>query len=382
MGIDYFSALAFFNGASWDRYLPFRADEREIYDVIVVGSGMGGGILADATSDMGMRTLVLEAGPIRHLVNITDLPLPNVVESFDPYELSPGTRLTGGVSFNLGGRSVYWSAVIPRMRDWELRYWPDDVAQHLREKGYERAERLFRKRTGHPEFQQNLVANFQTAFPDLEVTHLPRSYHQPDSGPNVRDGSPDERSSGVFSTAALLAKSLTSPGAAGSGNLDVAVEHVVTSVLHETNAVSAVEAIDLRNRRRRIFRGKVVVLAGGTTETARLALSSRIPDASGLVGVGLSDHPEAEFHFEVPPRSPLVTAEDQGNVFLRPPDKDPLEDKFSCELALNHKFWDVRVDDDDLWRQRFERSDDRSVRSTIKFLFRQPLNPDRSRLVG
>jgi len=44
------------------------------YDVIVIGSGFGGGVLADALSDKGLNTLVLEAGSILYLSHITNLP--------------------------------------------------------------------------------------------------------------------------------------------------------------------------------------------------------------------------------------------------------------------------------------------------------------------
>src|SRR3712207_749070 len=44
------------------RYIPSNLDERIVYDVIVVGSGMGGGIVADTLSDKGLNVLVLEGG--------------------------------------------------------------------------------------------------------------------------------------------------------------------------------------------------------------------------------------------------------------------------------------------------------------------------------
>ena len=207
MRFEYYSDLMFYNGSSWDRYFSAQADETVTYDVIVVGSGMGGGILADATSNHGLRALVLEAGPIRHLVDITDLPLPSVVESIDPYRVT-GDTLSGGVCFNLGGRSIYWSAVIPRMKAWEIdQYWPEDMRTYLttegtlcpRERelpqpGTERAERLFRLRPAetYPEYRQKLLAKVVARFPGYEVAQLPRSYHVPDSRESPT-GSPDEQ---------------------------------------------------------------------------------------------------------------------------------------------------------------------------------------------
>lgn len=374
MRFAYYQDLMFFNGSAWDRYFTSQSDDRIDYDVIVIGSGMGGGILGVATSDRGLRTLVLEAGPIRHLVNVTDLPVAHTVESFNPYELAGNTRLDGGVCFNLGGRSIFWSAVIPRMLDWELTYWPNEIAEYLTGDGYARAEQLFRKRTEYPEFQRKLVGRVAEGFPDYSVTHLPRSYHQPDSAINPRPGSPDERTTGVFSTAALLADAvLHGKTENGVGTLHVALEHLVDRIILDGSTAVSVEVLDLRQRQRKVFRGKHIIMACGATESPRLALTSSVADPCGLVGVGLVDHPEAEIHFDVPSDSQMISGNDQGNVYLRHNGGDgPPGDHFSCELALNHKFWDVRIEDDTIWKQEFGHAS--PAASTIKFLFRNPLN--------
>jgi len=41
---------------------------------VVIGSGMGGGVLADALSDAGRPVLVLEAGSLLYPTHITNLP--------------------------------------------------------------------------------------------------------------------------------------------------------------------------------------------------------------------------------------------------------------------------------------------------------------------
>lgn len=378
MRFPYYSDVMFYNGSSWDRYFSSRADEMTTYDVIIVGSGMGGGILANETSNHGLRTLVLEAGPIRHLVNITDLPLPNLVDSIDPYTQAKGTDLRGGVCFNLGGRSVYWSAVIPRMKDWELGFWPESIRTYLTAAGgYDKAEKLFRKRVDHPRFQRRLQKRVQERFTDWDVTQLPRSYHQPDSRQNPRPGSPDERSTGVFSTASLLTDSLMNTGPAGADYLDVAVQHLVDRVVLSGRRAVSVEALDLRNGVRRIFRGRHIVLAGGTTESARLAITSGV-ESSPLLGRGLSDHPEAEVHFDIPEDFQVAgfNAQSQGNLFLRPRDGTVAEQSFSCELALNWKYWDVRIVDDARWEEDNPKGANPAIRSTVKFLFHQPLEDE------
>src|SRR5262245_6842574 len=53
---------------------PPVAPTDQPYDVIVIGSGIGGGILADEVSDLGFRVLVLEAGGLLFPTHVANLP--------------------------------------------------------------------------------------------------------------------------------------------------------------------------------------------------------------------------------------------------------------------------------------------------------------------
>lgn len=93
----------------------------EGYDVIVVGSGAGGGVLADELSDRGARTLVLEAGSYLFPSHVANLPRAHRTGTFDkhvwrlwhnpafqyrPYvNEGAGSQYAGGVGYNLGGRT-------------------------------------------------------------------------------------------------------------------------------------------------------------------------------------------------------------------------------------------------------------------------------------
>ena len=152
--------------------------EKEFWDVIVIGSGMGGGVLADALTDLPgekLKVLVLDAGSLDYCTHIYNVPvagLGNVIADniADSNSVLNGhkvrhfqnendaTQFGEAVHMNLGGRSVFWSGLIPQMRDWELEHWPGEVADYLKNGGYEAAERLMRKHVAAGEFQERTIS--------------------------------------------------------------------------------------------------------------------------------------------------------------------------------------------------------------------------------
>lgn len=60
-------------------------DAERVWDVVVVGSGVGGGVLADALSDRGVQTLVLETGSYVFPTHIANLPRKHRVGVFDKH---------------------------------------------------------------------------------------------------------------------------------------------------------------------------------------------------------------------------------------------------------------------------------------------------------
>src|SRR5690606_17492135 len=125
------------NGNFQQRFFEPKLDVNHQYDVIVIGSGMGGGIVADQLADLGVDVLVLEAGSALFTTHTANLPRQyqlgqfekHLWALFDEYKIknyrdAPGSAYQGAQAFNLGGRSVFWGAFIPRMTWWELESWP------------------------------------------------------------------------------------------------------------------------------------------------------------------------------------------------------------------------------------------------------------------
>lgn len=116
---------------------------RNDFDIIVVGSGMGGGILADDLADRaggGRRILVLEAGSYlypTHVYNVCRFPNSSVARHFacKTFWQSGGINSQNYIheepQLNLGGRSIFWSGLIPTIQGWELEFFPQTVREDL-----------------------------------------------------------------------------------------------------------------------------------------------------------------------------------------------------------------------------------------------------------
>jgi choline dehydrogenase-like flavoprotein len=121
-------------------------------DVVVVGSGAGGGVVAAALAEAGRSVVVLEAGPF---VDETTMPT-NELDAFDRLYLNHGLTTTWDASVTMlagagvgGGTLVNWMTTIPAPAavrdDWRRQHgldglgdgageaWADDVATLERE---------------------------------------------------------------------------------------------------------------------------------------------------------------------------------------------------------------------------------------------------------
>ena len=359
--------------ASQQAVVHSNYDETVAYDVVIVGSGMGGGTLADALTDRGVKTLVLDAGSLEFPTHIVNVPgewskLPGR-HGLGHFTNEDGSKFIGGVQMNLGGRSVFWSGIIPRMQGWELASWPQPIRDYLTQQdgGYDRAEKQMRKQVTLGPYQDGVMKRLTQKFgQDWDVVITPRSRDQPE----VNVPSIIKSSTGVYSTAELLLDSLTTKGRVGRDHLNVNLNHLVTELQRQDGKVSAVICQDLVGNRTRTYQGKYIVLAAGSVESPKVALQSKLPNAK--IGVGLTDHP-AYFSnvYTIPAGSEFAGVDKHAKIYFYPRANGR---QFNVEVTINGEYWDVRHADDEVWQARLGSKTETRVQ--FKFLLASALDDE------
>jgi hypothetical protein len=95
---------------------------REKYDIVVIGAGMGGGILASELAIWGYNVAIIEAGALLFPTHVGNLPRRHLPGQFDKniwslwhhfrainYRSGQPSAYVGSQTFNLGGRSLFWA---------------------------------------------------------------------------------------------------------------------------------------------------------------------------------------------------------------------------------------------------------------------------------
>ena len=333
---------------------PAVAPTDQPYDVIIVGSGIGGGILADEVSDLGFRVLVLEAGGLLFPTHVANLPqrhrldrnqvIKHIWELWGDFQSKQYEKLAdndydGAYGFNLGGRSLFWGAFIPRMTSWELDFWGQDVKWALEDVYYQRAEDVLGRSTQPRTLYVRSILKFlRTALPELNHMDAPVSARQNPVDSNTV-------ASGVFSTADLLMESSLSGGR--DGRLQINLNYMVEGV-SETASGVAVQARDLKTDELRTYRAKFAVLAAGTLESARLALRSGL-QPNALIGKGLTDHPVHFSHFKIPRRSEFFDPFTSAKTLSQPREREgQLRPPYNILLEINADLNQGRYLDDNI----------------------------------
>jgi choline dehydrogenase-like flavoprotein len=342
VGIPVQPALSTEYGVVAQRLLPRNVDETVDYDVLIVGSGMGGGILASALADAGANVLVPEAGSLLFPTHVGNLPRQLEIGRFDKntwqlwpdfgvtnYTNAEGSDFRGGQAFNVGGRSVFWGGLTPRQTAWQLGSWPEVVRDYLIGDGYEAAEaRLNSAKPPPSTFQQRSKTFLEQTIKGFQAEDAPMAIQYVPPAPWMIPA-------GLFSTVDLLLEdALRLEPPAPLRRPTVNVNHAVRSVTLEGTRATGVRCYDMLDGVERNYKGGAVVLCAGTIESAKIALLSDIAGASDLVGRGITDHTIRYRHFTVPPAVAEATMTDSAKIVLQHPEASTAQHAFDIIVEL------------------------------------------------
>ncbi len=141
---------------------------RPHYDVVVIGSGYGGGVAAARLAGYGRRVCVLERGkefltgqfPDKFQTIRREVQISGTSKKFGPrnglFDFRVGDDIDVFVGCGLGGGSLINAGVAlrPDARVFKDKCWPEEISQDgLLEKGFERAKRMLRPST-NPQARQ------------------------------------------------------------------------------------------------------------------------------------------------------------------------------------------------------------------------------------
>ena len=366
--VNFVSALS----AAQERLFLQYIGPRDDFDIIVVGSGVGGGVLADALAEkLGerKRILLLEAGSFvypTHVYNMCRFPNSSLARHFgcDTFWQSgnPSTAHFIGekLQLNLGGRSIFWSGLIPTIQPWELEFFPPTVRQDLQGGLLDAAGQTMNESRSMGTTAHAVVEKLRQSdlAQDFSIHETPRALHQPYlTAKGVPASEFSIEPTGVFNTAELLINQVgLTPGAKhGDGpGLHLLLNHFVEDVRRRGDRYELVCRNTVTSAAR-MFVAPTVVLAGGSVETPKLmrrsSMFEQLPaSVRELVGRGLTDHPTTDemvtFVTGIGGVPVPKTAHAKIIFYSRGlSDGDRIRFPFNVEMNINHEYWHLRDND-------------------------------------
>lgn len=360
------------SSAAQERLFLQYIGPRDDFDIIIVGSGVGGGVLADDLADrLGdrKRILVLEAGSFiypTHVYNLCRFSNASLAKHFgcDTFwqggDSSSQNFIGEKPQLSFGGRSIFWSGLIPSIQGWELDFFPPRVRQDLESGLLDQAGDTMNESRSMGATARAVVTRLRQSplAHDFSIQETPRALHQPYLAP---DGTPKDQfftePTGVFNTAELLINQVgLTPGVShGDGpGLQLLLNHYVEDVRNHGDHFELVTRNTL-NGQIRTFRAVTVVVAAGSIESPKLLRRSSmyawLPDqGKAFVGRGLTDHPTSnEINTFVTniDNIPIPKSSHAKIIFysrgLR--DGNEMRYPFNVELNINHEYWHLRDND-------------------------------------
>lgn len=283
------------------------------WDVVVVGAGAAGCVLADALVDAGCRVALVEAGP-----------------RLAPGQRAPevdrrawGFRATAG-SFDwyrvraVGGRSLLWGG-------WSFRFPPHVL-----------------RRAGFPVSAATMARWYRAAERTIGVVSGPLD-------PHVRRAARALEVRAMPKRAPLVGDRLWTALDTRSARR-ARINTVALRLEHQRGAASALECLDLRTGKAVRVRGRAYVLAASPVETTRILLESEVPPKRAY-GRGLVDHQVASWVLiERTRKEPAGEGPLAGSALVDPgvnvdaASERPYRGGFTIEVSGPHRLDDLGIE--------------------------------------
>ncbi len=323
----------------------------EPWDAIVVGSGATGGAAARKLTEGGLRVLVLEAGPpvsklsdygsfltngvrllYRHFISKRQTvqeahptywathPDFFVDDTDNPYTTPEGKPFRWIRSRRVGGRSLVWDAVTPRLSDFELLaasrdgFGPDwpirhaDLAPH-----YADLERLLGVHGSRDGLAQMPDGEFLAPRPMTPAETVFKERVEKAFGDRkvlISRGLPGGRGPAPGEIVPRISSSATTLRAAeATGRLTLRPNAIVARVLTtpDGSRATGLEVIDAVTGEAEEVKARLVFLCASTIESLRILMNSKgsthrdgIGASSGVLGHYLMDHSAGNVYFYMP----------------------------------------------------------------------------------
>ena len=315
----------------------------KVFDVIIVGSGAGGGMAAFVLTKSGAKCLMLEAGSTYDTAKDSKMfqwpyeaphrgaPTGDKPNGYfdpgyggwqlqgEPYTSAPDSEWMWWRSRVLGGRTNHWGRISLRMGpydfkpytrdgkgfDWPITY--DDLAPY-----YDKTEELIGVFGTAENLENTPDGKFlpppkprcyelviQKACRTLNIPCVPSRLSILTRPLNRRPACHycDQCGRGCATSSNFSSPTVLLPPALATGNLEIRCDAMAREVLVNSEGLATgVSYIDKKTRKEIQVRGKIVVLAASACETARILLNSRsrqapngLANSSGMVGKYLMD---------------------------------------------------------------------------------------------
>jgi choline dehydrogenase-like flavoprotein len=264
------------------------------FDVVVVGSGAGGGVVAGELAGRGRDVLLLEAGPHLRAADFTRWEAKAAHDLFWPLRFAPlpdGELVTFLAGRCVGGTTTINTKVAFRAHERDVAKWHpasgltnadgEPFSASDLDPYYDRVEQTLgvRERSDWKKSVHTALAGFRALGAELEPVRSYTDANCTSCGSCIQ---------GCASNAGKSTMNTYIADALARGVLDLRANATVERVSTEGSVATGVEYVDDAGDRRTV-RADAVVVAAGALNTPQLLLRSGIPN--GAIGHHLGLHP-------------------------------------------------------------------------------------------